>query len=203
MDRIQLKEKAKAQLKGHWAVAIGTVLVGTILLGLSASVNKLATQHGSLRGLSISLDIFSLIFDGFLTVGLCRFLLNYADNNDTARSADLFSQGNVFFKAMGLNLLYGLIVVGGCILLVVPGVIWALMFSQAFYILAEDNSKGIIECLRESKEMMYGKKLDLFILKLSFLGWHILAIFTLGILELWVNPYQKLTETYFYLDLSK
>ena len=82
----------------------------------------------------------------------------------------------------------------GTILFIVPGIIVALMFSQAFFILAEDSSKSITQCLSESTEMMKGYKVDFFVLELSFIGWWILAALTLGIGGLWVAPYQKLTE---------
>ena len=202
MNSAELKRKAKDQLREHWGIAIITVLVGGLLMGITATLNSRATTNSDLTGISITFDVFSLIFDGFFSGGLCRFLLNFTENNDGARFADLFSQGNVFFKAMGINILYSLIVAVGMILLIVPGVIWGLMFSQAYYILAEDNSKGIIQCFSESKEMMVGNKIDLFVLELSFLGWIILSALTLGIAGLWVEPYRKLTETYFYLSIK-
>ena len=36
----------------------------------------------------------------------------------------------------------------------------------------------------------------------SFIGWHILAIFTLGILEIWVIPYQTTATTKFLNDIK-
>ena len=38
---------------------------------------------------------------------------------------------------------------------------------------------------------MDGHKFRFFILKLSFLGWDILAGFTLGIGYIWLNPYKQ------------
>ena len=60
------------------------------------------------------------------------------------------------------------------ILLIVPGIIATLRYSQAFYILADDPSKGVMQCLKESKEMMKGNKAKLFCLELSFIGWCLL-----------------------------
>ncbi len=76
------------------------------------------------------------------------------------------------------------------------------MFSQAFFILAEDRSKSITECLSESAEMMKGYKWEFFVLELSFIGWWIVSALTLGIGGLWVAPYQKVTEANFYLNLK-
>ena len=48
---------------------------------------------------------------------------------------------------------------------------------------------------------MNGHKMDFFVLQLSFIGWHILAVFTLGLLEIWIVPYQKTAETKFLYDI--
>ena len=46
--------------------------------------------------------------------------------------------------------------------------------------------------------MMKGHKWDYFCLMLSFIGWFILSIFTLGILLLWLVPYMTVTIASFY-----
>ena len=51
--------------------------------------------------------------------------------------------------------------------------------------------------------MMMGHKMDYFVLTLSFIGWHILAIFTLGLLEIWIIPYEKVATTKFLLDVKE
>ena len=48
---------------------------------------------------------------------------------------------------------------------------------------------------------MDGYKAQLFILNLSFIGWHILSIFTLGIGYLWLTPYISATKAAFYNNL--
>ena len=47
-------------------------------------------------------------------------------------------------------------------LFVIPGIIIALTFSQAFYILAKNPEKSIGEVLGQSASMMNGYKMDLF-----------------------------------------
>ena len=50
------------------------------------------------------------------------------------------------------------------LLLIVPGIIAAIRYSQAFFILADDPSKGIRQCMDESKAMMNGNKMKYFCL---------------------------------------
>ena len=50
----------------------------------------------------------------------------------------------------------------------------------------------------ESEKLMAGKRGKLFCLQLSFIGWAILAIFTLGIGYLWLAPYIQFATIAFY-----
>ncbi|MBQ6716502.1 MAG: DUF975 family protein, partial [Clostridia bacterium] len=38
--------------------------------------------------------------------------------------------------------------------------------------------------------------------QLSFIGWDILAVLTLGIGNLWLTPYRQAAQAAFYLDLA-
>lgn len=197
MDTAELKSRAKEQLRGRWAVAIGTVLVANIILELNVSY-KVAAGFG-MEGLSYSLDLIPLLLGGAISIGLCRFLLNMATKREEPRFETLFSGFNIYLKTLGLNVLITLAVFAGIILFIIPGIIVSLMFSQAFYILSEDPSKSIMQCINESVNLMNGHKWELFYLWLTFIGWWLIVALTLGIAGLWVSPYQKLTEANFYL----
>ncbi|MBS4956715.1 MAG: DUF975 family protein [Clostridium sp.] len=200
MDTAELKGRAKEQLRGNWAVAIGTVLVSNIILQVEMGY-KVASKLG-MDGLSYSLDLITLLLGGVISVGLCRFLLDMATKRREPRFNTLFSRFNIYLKTLGLNILITLAVLAGTLLFIIPGIIVSLMFSQAFYILSEDPSKSITQCINESVKLMNGHKWDLFYLNLTFIGWWLVSILTLGIAALWVAPYQKLTEANFYLDLN-
>lgn len=61
---------------------------------------------------------------------------------------------------LGGIILQGLIVIGGLILLILPGIIWGIKFSFAPYLII-DKGMGPLEALRESAEMTDGRKWDL------------------------------------------
>ena len=50
--------------------------------------------------------------------------------------------------------------------------------------------------------MMKGHKFDLFWLYLSFIGWILLSILTLGIGLLWLAPYMQTAMAAFYEDVK-
>ena len=200
MDRTVLKSNAKAQLSGKWGLAIGTLLVGTIIIsGFSSAVGFIEPKSS----ISINLGrLINILFGGVITLGISKFVLNIATNKEEASFNDLFSGFNIYLKTLGLWIVMGLCIGIATICLIVPGIIVALMFSQAFFILCENNEKSIDECLKESIEIMKGYKVDLFVLGLSFIGWWIVAVITFGIGALFVYPYQKVTYANFYLALK-
>ena len=200
MNTAELKANAKEQLRGKWAVAIATVLVANILID-SDVMYKVSEKFG-LIGLSISCSLISLFLGGVISVGLCKFLLDMTTKREEPRFETLFSQFNIYLKTLGLNILITLSVCIGTILFIVPGIIVGLMFSQSYYILSEDPSKSITQCIKESVDMMNGHKWDLFYLELTFIGWWLLTAITVGLAGLWVAPYVKVTETNFYLSIK-
>ena len=49
---------------------------------------------------------------------------------------------------------------------------------------------------------MDGHKMDLFLLDLSYIGWILLGIITLGIGMLWVSPWMTMAHVKFYEELK-
>ena len=202
MNRAELKSTAKEQLRGRWGLAIITVLVSNLIINSYNMFKGVDFVIEISENLTLTLNLISLIFGGVVSTGLSKFLLNFTTNRGVPKFADLFSQFKIFFKALGLFILMGIAIILGTLFFIIPGIIVALMFSQAFYILAENPNKGIFECLEESSNLMHGYKWELFVLQLSFIGWELLAVLTFGIASLWINPYQKVTEANFYLKLK-
>lgn len=84
----------------------------------------------------------------------------------------------------------------------VLGYIFALMVSQIFYLYLDDTQKSVPDIFKESMEMMKGHKGRLFYLQVSFIGWLILCLLTLGVLIVYVGPYMEMTFAEFYRNLK-
>lgn len=85
------------------------------------------------------------------------------------------------------------------LLLVVPGIVKAYEYRMIPYLLAEDPTMTKDRAFAESKRMMSGQKWRTFVLDLSFIGWGILSLLTLGILYVfYVKPYKCLTDAALY-----
>ncbi len=88
------------------------------------------------------------------------------------------------------------------LLLIVPGIIKHYSYFLVPYILAENPSLSAKDTITLSRKMMYGHKFECFKLDLSFLGWTILRVFSLGLSGLFFsNSYQTATYTEYYVKL--
>lgn len=90
---------------------------------------------------------------------------------------------------------------------IIPGDIKGLSYSQNYFIyydtLTQTGKKPkLLDTITASRKLMYGYKTDLFCLKSSFIGWHILAFLILSIGYLWLNLYIFATEATFYNELT-
>jgi len=112
-------------------------------------------------------------------------------------------------KALAILITSSILVALWSLLLFFPGVAAHYRYRQAYYILLDDPKKGALQCIRESKLLMAGNKLDLFLIDLSFLGWHALSAavslllsyivpFPLPLVSVWLSPYIGLVRAAYY-----
>ncbi len=88
------------------------------------------------------------------------------------------------------------------LLLIIPGIIAGLSYSMVYFILAENPTISPMDAIRQSKEMMYGHKTEMFMLSLSFIGWCLLGVLSLGIGFLWIGSYMQTSMAIFYQELK-
>lgn len=120
---------------------------------------------------------------------------------ETPKIEDIFLGFNRFAQAFVLEILVSIFVFLWSLLLIVPGIIKAYSYSQALYLAHNAPEKASADCIKESMKIMKGHKGDLFLLDLSYIGWYLLSILTLGILLLWVVPKHRQARYLFHLNL--
>lgn len=217
MDRIQLKTDAKDAMRMANPHPVLVTLVYTVIIfavqmiistfsGFSSLITGLLGGDPDgvfILGMLVPTLLTSLIASvvvAFLELGYVGYTLRVI-NRQPAGIGELFSYARLFLKAWGLSIMIGIFVGLWSLLLWIPGIIAAYRYSQAYYILAENPEMGIMECIRESKSMMIGHKMDKFILDLSFIPWYLLSAVTCGIASLYVTPYTAVTDAAFYNSL--
>ena len=88
------------------------------------------------------------------------------------------------------------------LLLIVPGIIKGCSYAMTPFILREHPELSYNAAIEKSMAMMEGNKMKFFLLCLSFIGWAILCVFTLGIGYLFLYPYIYTSFVAFYEDLK-
>jgi len=115
-------------------------------------------------------NILSFIFSMFISIAVIKIGLRLsAAPGAAAEVSDAWSGYPYFLNILVGAILYGLIVLGGLILLIVPGIIWGIKY-QYFGFLIIDRNMGPVEALKRSGEITKGYKGDLFLLGLLFFG---------------------------------
>ncbi len=180
---------SKLVLKGNLRLPMITFVLMVLITCLGGAVKMI----GPLAG---------IIIGGPLMLGYCLFFLAFYRKTEP-KVGMLLNGFSYFINALVAYLLMMVFTILWALLLIVPGIIAAMGYSQAFYILADDPNLDGATALAQSKKMMYGHRLQLFYLCCHFIGWFLLSICTLGILLLWVGPYFQTAMTIFYEELKK
>lgn len=206
----EYKNIALNALKGNWANAV----IVTIIFILLASI---IYSPGIADDLSSVYSVFGMIppfviYGGTLlvilvlnplTMGFYNSFLLLLESGDNRLTANMFNIafGKWIHNVLGILLMYVYIFLWS-LLLVVPGIIKAYSYAMTPYILAEHPELSANEAIDRSRAMMKGHKFDYFFLQLSFIGWILLSIITLGVGMIWLMPYMYTTSAAFYSDLK-
>jgi uncharacterized membrane protein len=143
------------------------------------------------------LNVESIVIGGPVSLGVTWFTLALFRRGNATPSM-VFSGFEFFSKAVLLRLIMTIFIILWSLLLVVPGIIAAIRYSQAYFVLAEDPSKSVMQCIEESKWLMVGNKWKYFCLMFSFIGWAILAAIPAGLGYIWLIPYVYMTQAAFF-----
>ena len=196
-----IKSGAKSLLEGRWTEAVLTAIIPTIFSMLFLS----NVRDGETNSL-----IFDLI-DTFLITGMTFGFMNVARNQAyILRPLDEMKapfRAEYFKNLLFLHLWKFLFITLWSLLFVIPGIVKAYSYSQAEllykdYVDSTGEQPDARMIIAESSRIMHGYKGALFFLDFSFLGWHILNTFTIGILGLWLTPYTAMSRVVFYEILT-
>lgn len=115
------------------------------------------------------------IFSIFVSMAVIKTGLRLsAATGEKAEISDTWSGYPLFFHYLVGGILYGLIVLAGIILLIVPGIIWGIKYSMFGYLIM-DQEMTPVAAIKKSGEITKGAKWDLFLLGLLFIGITILG----------------------------
>jgi len=237
-----MKASAKTALKGRWGLAILMLFISGILTSIITSVISQIggttiwsyLQSGNYEDIPINQSNFllwaaNILLFPVLSTGLTWFFFDLYDRREVGVGT-LFSGFKKYGPVVGANFMVSLFTMLWTLLLIVPGIIKALSYSQTLYLIKDRPELSVMDAIKESKRLMKGSKWRLFLTQLSFIGWILLPILGLigaGIalvatdsyapmflltllsiiyfmgINLYLRPYYQTTMAAFYRDLTK
>ena len=222
MDSKLLRARARENLRGMWPVAIGVAAIAYLLGGLmfgaqffpELKTEFTATDLEALRNFEFdrinthmrvgninTIGLVGFILGGVIQLGYGQFLLKQHDKLEPTWN-DLFSQFHRFGQGFAQKFLRGLYCFLWGLLFIIPGIVKAYSYAMTPYIMAENPDMSAQDAIRASMQLMDGHKGELFWLRLTFIGWDILAALTLNLGHLALNPYKNAAEAAFYRELT-
>lgn len=228
--RAELKSEAKAILRGRWKDSLLMCLVPTLVsiaivlllfFLLIIPVVTFVQNNPDLMNGNVNYDgnsgggggsFLGGIIGAIFSAGISwTFLDLYRGKRQEIRPfSDAFRgfAGPVVLGIICLYIITTVFISLWSLLLIIPGIIKGYSYSQTYFVYYDVFEEtgvrpGFLNSITRSRQLMKGYKGQLFLLDLSFIGWHILAILTLGIGYLWLTPYITATKAAFYDNLPK
>ncbi len=213
MNIRDIKREAKQVIKKHWGFGLLISVISFAIYGLFPEFidilasggfhnyivgDNSASILGSLLSMLISLIVFPIVVGSYwVYLRLVR--------GETAQISDIFipiTNANVFIKTILTTLLAGIFTILWSLLFIIPGIIKSIAYSQVYYILKDHPEYSPNQAITKSRELMDGNKWKYFVFGLSFIGWWLLCLVTIGLALIWVVPYYSTAAAKFYDQLS-
>ncbi len=175
------RQAARQKLAGYWITALLVSLLFTFL-------------NGALQATFIGF----ILLGGPLWYGINSYYLAVIRWQRPGVGVLFEGLNRCFGTSIAVYLLCSIFTILWSLLFVIPGIVKSYSYAMAPFILADHPDMDAIEVIDESRAMMVGNKWRLFCLDMSFFGWFLLCILTLGIGSLWLAPYMGCTRAQFY-----
>lgn len=231
-----IKQRGRQALQGKWQTAV----IVCFVYALIGMVSYLLSISGRRSGV---LQYQVIIYTGYMlqtnipanTAALIWFLvdlaikiillpslsmgaINYFIHIQRGESPSwrmVFSQLPYWWRNIRLSLAQSLFVFLWSLLFIIPGIVAAISYTLAPYLLVDNPQMGVMESIGTSKGLMQGKKGFYFMLVLSFIGWQLLIAFgevfmgtaligvaALEIAGLFLQAYMMSTYAAFYVSIQ-
>lgn len=198
----EYKDAALSALKGNWAQAVVATCV-ILIFSEIISVTSFWLNPVQYSWIGAAMPVLAIFVVLPLAVGYANAfnaLYMMSDRQVVGSMKDLTCRH--YLRNLAGMFLMALFVWLWTLLLIVPGIIMSYAWFLVPYLLVDNPELSLMETLSLSRKMMRGNKWRLFKLQLSFIGWILLNVLTLGIASLWVMPYMMTAMSAFYQDVK-
>ena len=184
-------------MKANLWFFVGILIVAWLITGIPQGIAKGLQEDYS--GFALLFNIIQWIAQTIISIGLIKIALKFLAG-EKPEFTELFRfQGN-FWRFAGSSILYGLIVFGGFLLLIIPGIYWAIKFQFFGYCIV-DQKLGPVEALKKSAKITNTVKWKLLGFGLIIAGINILGFLCLLIGLFATVPLTMIACVYVYKKL--
>jgi hypothetical protein len=165
--------------------------------GLGSMSYRMSVGAAAIFGLVFG--IISFVVGMFVNMAQIKVGLRFS-KGETADFPDLYNEYQRFWDFLLGSILYALIVLGGLILLIVPGIYWAIKYYFYGYLII-DQGMGPMDAIKKSGELTKGVKWNLLVFWLALLGIYILGFLACCVGVLFAIPVIMVAVAYVYRTL--
>lgn len=185
----ELRAVSRTTLSGNWMMAALATLVYLLIAGGVSSI-------------PVAGSVLAIIITYPLAYGFAILFLDLFREGKPIDIGKLFDGFKDFGRVWGTLILVAIYTILWTCLLIIPGIVKSYSYALTPFILKDEPELKYNAAIEKSMGMMDGYKMKLFLLDLSFIGWMILSILTLGIGLLFLQPYMNTARAAFYEDLK-
>lgn len=176
---------------------IGFMIVAGVLQYIPNYILKKAAGQQPLYTI---VYLFSLAVNAMVGIGFVKTGLRLV-NHEKGQFSDLYDHWSLFWGFLGMSLLSGLAIMGGFLLLIIPGIILSIRLSLAPYFVVDKNA-GPLESLKKSFTVTKGLTWKLFFFGLVWMLINLAGVLCLFIGVLVTFPVTLIASVYVYKKLT-
>jgi len=180
--------------------SVGLLIFRFAVMAITGEVNQPGEITPTMVGVSIFENLVNQLVSIWFTIGAIRVMLQIS-RNQPPNLGLLLQSAPFFIRTCLATLLFGILVVGGMILFIVPGIYIILTYWNYTYFIVDRNC-GVIEAFRLAKVHASGNRLSIFVIGLIISGLGFLGVLACCLGWIATTPYCLLLLVITYLSMT-
>lgn len=174
---------------------------------LGNSVNNSGASGAILAGLvliailGIATAVVRIWLQFLMAIGATRIQLDIVDGKEPT-FRQLFNSEGIYWRYLWTSVLYGLLIIAGLILFIIPGIYWAVRYQMTLYAMV-DQKLGVRAAFTRSSELTHGRKWWLIGFGITMFGVNILGLLVFFVGLIVTIPLTSLAHFYLYRYLTQ
>jgi len=200
--------QSRRDLSGQWGLAIGTTLAYGLIVGILGFIDSsfsgalTAIWIEQLTDLDVQAGFLQVFWTGAFSLGYAAFMLNLVRRGNPDFE-QIFSGFQRWGRATWILVVYFVRVLLWLLLLIIPGIVKMIAYSQMWYVLNDQPELTAGQALKRSEELMRGHKLDYLMFGLLLVLLVLASVLTLFIGLIWIAPWVAAAQARFYEEIRE